>query len=154
METYEPALIENYEEVMEAAAKGDWSAQMRMVDHVIARANAGYIPRSVALGAAEVFASLASLSGDIMARRKLAGVLMMQAESMHDHGYGAMSRLYQVEAVAMMSGLADDGDKQAGALLAEHAGAFSPDVLKLADELARSVATATDGDTPTNDTIH
>ncbi len=141
-----PAILEDDEPVLELAARGDRAAQSLMMDHSIACANAGHIPLSVALGAAEVFARMAVYDGAAVNRRRLAGVLLWQAENLWNCGYYERSRIYQLEAIGIVNALADAGDERAAALLSQYAHAFSPDILKLAAELARGGEDAPDAD--------
>ena len=134
---YQPEMLADDGPVLDLAAKGDHAAQAYMVDHVIACANAGLIPIATALGSAEAFARMAATSGEIRHRQKLGGLLLWQSEHFRNIGMSAQSDIYQVEAVAMMTRLADEGDEDCAALLSTCADAFSPKILKLADDLLR-----------------
>lgn len=149
-----PMMLEDDGPILEMAAKGDHAAQSLMVDHVIACANAGQVPVGVALGAAEVFARMAAECGEFGQRRKLAGVLLWQAENLWSSGYCQRSQIYQTEAVEMMNRLADDGDEDTAALLSQYADAFNPNILKLAADLSRAGNTASPNAGHPDTTIH
>jgi hypothetical protein len=96
---------------------------------------------------------MAASSGEIVHRRRLGGVLLWQAENLWNSGYYDRSRIYQIEAVAEINRLADDGDEHAAAMLSAHADAFNPQILKLAADLGKPVDSAPE--TPSgSDTIH
>lgn len=132
-----PALLADDGPVLELAGKGDHAAQARMVDHIIGCIIADQVPVAVALGAAEAFARMAAADNSISNRRKLGGLLLWQAQNLWSSGYHDRSAVYQAEAVANLNSLADDGDENAAELLANCAGSFSADILKVAAELCR-----------------
>lgn len=140
-----PAMLDDDGPALRLASEGDHAAQIAMADHVVACALAEQVPLGVGLGAAEVFARMAAESGKIEHRRYLAGVLLWQASNLWDSGYYQRSRIYQVEAIDLMNGLADDGDEHSAALLSQHAAAFSPAILKCAADLVRSPEPRADG---------
>jgi len=147
-------ILEDDTPVLALAANGDRPAQARMVDHVVGCAEAGQVPLGIALGAAEVFARMAAESGEPAHLRKLGGVLLWQSENLWNSGYYERSRIYQVEAVELLNKLADDGDEEAGALIAAYGGAFSPDILRLAADLGRTNDRPPEDGDSSPDTVH
>jgi len=148
-----PEMLANEDEVLALAAKGDHSAQALMIDHVIACANAGIVPVMAALASAESFARMAAMSGEVAHRQKLGGVLLWQAQHCQDVGDYIRCQVYQIEGVAIMAKLADEGDEHAAALLTAYGDAFDPKILKLADDLLRTEREADDL-TGGSETVH
>lgn len=141
---YAPQMLADDGPVIALASQGDHGAQALMVDHVIACANAGLVPVVAALASAEAFARMAALSGEVCHRQKLGGVLFWQAQHCHDARDLVRCQVYQIEAVAIMSRLADEGDEHSAALLTAYAEVFDPKILKLADDLLRLESEADD----------
>jgi len=135
--TFRPSRLGDDTPMITLAAQGDISAQSLMVEHVLACGNDGDVPVGIALGAAEAFARLAAESGLVAERRRLCGVLLIMSDNLWNGGFVERSRIYQGEALAIMSTLADEGDEYSATLLSQFAEHFSPQILKLADQIIR-----------------
>lgn len=105
-------------ELLSLAASGDPEAQHALAVHSINCGSAGVCPPVEAEVAAEMFARLASSSGQPRHRIMLAGVLLVRARSVGNAGDTQRCANFQQEAVAVLEGLTAEGNRAAASHLA------------------------------------
>lgn len=130
-------VLPNADDLLVAAAKGDRQAQAALVGHTIACADQGASSAGVCLGAAEVFARMAASHGRIEDRRRLSSVLLICASREARAGNFAADQTYQIEALALIDQLANEGDELSANHLVQYGAAFAPDILQLVAAAAR-----------------
>ena len=93
-----------------AAARGDLAALGSLCDEAFRLLHDGQSDPIEALTAGELYARLASASGDADQMRRLAGVLLKRAEYEYREGWAALADNAVAEATVLLSILVDTGD--------------------------------------------
>jgi hypothetical protein len=94
-----------------AAAKGNLTALGSLCDEAFRLLQEGQSDPIEALTAGELYARLASVSGDADHMRRLAGVLLKRAEYEYRDGWAALGDNAVAEAIVLLSILVDSGDR-------------------------------------------
>ncbi len=133
-------------DVLTKAAKGDVRAQDALTTLAFAQVEAGSVSAAHGLAVAEAWARLAASHGGSAERLRLAGVLLLMAGMAEQHGQADHSFHAQVEAVAIISDLADEGHEEAARQLQMHAHEVTPQVLAGANRWLREDAAHSAGE--------
>jgi hypothetical protein len=119
--------------LLERAAKGDADAQSELSLLAVGMTDRGTVGVIAGLASAEIFARMACISGETLARRKrLGAILYLQSKYARELGDAKEAQNYQVQAIVHATKLADEGDEESAALVSALASEMTPNVLAIA----------------------